>query len=94
MGITARKRRSEDRKKRKRAAKAAKRELYASLAGTSKKGKRQKKSVLPGFSDHIGGNCGNPGCDRCRSALIKPGCLTCKDGRLIIRPSARFDLAI
>jgi hypothetical protein len=96
MGLSARKRRSDDRRKRKRAAKAAKREQYAALAGTSKKGKRQSyKSVKPGTFNHAASNCGNPGCGKCYDQLVKVGTRVANvAGRLVIRPGARFDLAV
>lgn len=58
----------------KRAAKAQKRALYASLAGSSKKSKkRHKKRVgiarfntfTPGKHRHLMAYCGNPGCGKC-----------------------------
>lgn len=54
----------------KRAAKAAKRDAYKSLAGTSQKGKRKrkKKSVEPSGKkhSHAMANCGNSGCKLCK----------------------------
>lgn len=54
--------------KKKRALKAAKHAKYLSLAGTSKKAKKQKSKVL--YSSilkhaHAEANCGNPGCNKC-----------------------------
>lgn len=74
MGVAARKRKSAERMKLKRAAKAAKRAKYAALAGTSKKAKRQKrKSTLAGTFKHahVMSDCGNPGCKRCYPVKIK-----------------------
>ena len=60
--------------KRKRAEKAAKRAKYAALAGTSKKGKRQRKKsdgpASPFKGAHLMSNCGNPGCKKCHHLLV------------------------
>ena len=54
----------------KRSAKTAKRQLYASLAGSSKKNKKQTKHAhfnqfSPKKHRHLMENCGNPGCKKC-----------------------------
>lgn len=66
MGKAARKRRKDERMRKKRAMKMARRALYASLAGTSKKRKRiHAKSTPPGKFNHETSNCGNVGCKKC-----------------------------
>ncbi len=68
MGKSSRKNKHSEKMKRKRAVKMARRTLYASLAGTSKKNKRQRKrSVISGIYKHahIMKECGNPGCKKC-----------------------------
>ncbi len=67
MGMNARKLRSEKRKMRKRAAKAAKKALYQSYAGT---GRRKKKKSCPTGAtsqkgNHVMTDCGNIGCKAC-----------------------------
>ena len=54
----------------KRAAKAAKRALYASMRGTSKKNKKQNgrgefNNFSPKKHRHLMEDCGNSGCQRC-----------------------------
>lgn len=67
MGKASRKRRSDQRKQLKRAAKAQRRALYASLAGQSRRAKRQKRAagVTAQRGNHAMLDCGNPGCERC-----------------------------
>lgn len=54
MGAASKKRRSDDRRKRKRAMKAMRREQYRSLAGTSRS---RAKSVQPGTLNHATSDC-------------------------------------
>ena len=82
MSVAARKKRSGERMKRKREAKAAKRALYASYAGQS--AGRSVKSVQPGQFDHETTNCGNPGCDACRGDLVRQRNFTAVAGRLVL----------
>jgi hypothetical protein len=68
MSKTSRKKRSAERMKRKRAVKEARRSMYASLAGTSKKRKRQVSKAQTASAEkgsHRMSNCGNVGCVRC-----------------------------
>lgn len=71
MSKSGKARKHEDKMKRRRAEKAAKRAKYAALAGTSKKAKRiiraQSKSTVAGTYKHahVMANCGNPGCRKC-----------------------------
>ena len=70
MSITGNKRKHEGKMAKKRQAKAARKSKYASLAGTSKKGKVQRRqSKKKGASSHkhahLMANCGNAGCTRC-----------------------------
>lgn len=67
MGIRAKKIRAEKRKAIKRAAKEAKKKLYASYAGTGRRSNKTKKSSGPSWSrrSHEMVNCGNIGCKRC-----------------------------
>jgi hypothetical protein len=69
MGKSTKARKHADKMKKRRAEKAAKRALYASLAGTSKKKKKQaKKSIFGGSGHkhaHAIANCGNIGCQKC-----------------------------
>ncbi len=68
MGKQGRKRKHDEKMKRRRAAKAARRSNYASLAGTGKRRKKQAGgSKISGVYKHahIMANCGNIGCDRC-----------------------------
>jgi hypothetical protein len=67
MGKSARKRKANIRKEKKRAAKQAKRALYLSYAGTGKRKKKQNKKS--GYTaqrgNHVMLDCGNVGCARC-----------------------------
>lgn len=70
MGKAGRTRKHTEKMKAKRSAKAARRALYQSMAGTSKKAKKQnKKPEFNQFSatkhKHLVSNCGNTGCSRC-----------------------------
>lgn len=67
MGVKSRKTKHGQKMARKRAEKAARRAKYLALAGTSKKGKNQRKSVdSRGMKHaHIMSDCGNVGCKRC-----------------------------
>lgn len=68
MSKTARTRKRNEKMIRKRQEKAARKALYASLAGTSRKAKRQgRKSALAGTykGAHVMVDCGNPGCAKC-----------------------------
>ena len=60
--------RHEEKMKKKRAIKTARRDAYKALAGTSKKSKRQNtQSTPPSGKKHAHAmlNCGNPGCQKC-----------------------------
>lgn len=66
----ASKARAHDKKMRaKRAAKASRRALYASMVGTSRKGKKVRARNRAGVSAykhmHLVTNCGNIGCSQC-----------------------------
>lgn len=68
MGKSSRQRKHGEKMKRKRDMKAKRRALYASLAGTSRKAKKQRKaSSVSGIYKHAHAmaDCGNPGCRRC-----------------------------
>jgi hypothetical protein len=70
MSKSGKARKHEDKMKRRRAEKAAKRAKYAALAGTSSKTKRiiqRSKSTVAGIYKHahVMANCGNPGCRKC-----------------------------
>lgn len=68
MGKASRSKKHSDKMARKRAVKAARKSLYASLAGTSKKRKNQKKKIRISSGakhSHIMADCGNVGCQRC-----------------------------
>jgi hypothetical protein len=67
MGVTSRKSKHKSKMDRKREVKRARREAYASLAGTSRKSKRQGGHMAPSGHKHEHAmlNCGNAGCKRC-----------------------------
>ncbi len=68
MGKASRKRKHDDRMRKKRAAKSARKALYASLAGTGKRPKKVgRRSQVAGIFKHahVMTDCGNPGCNRC-----------------------------
>jgi hypothetical protein len=69
MSTSGKKRKHGEKMKRKRAAKAARRDAYKALAGTSAKSKRlrRNKSVEPSGRkhEHLMANCGNIGCKQC-----------------------------
>jgi hypothetical protein len=67
MGIRSKKRNAEGRKAKKRAAKAAKRALYASYAGTGRKRNNQGRASGPTALKgcHAMRDCGNVGCLGC-----------------------------
>lgn len=67
MGGLARKRRADKKKELKRQVKQQRRALYASLAGTSKKKKRQnpRKKITAQRGNHVMSDCGNVGCEKC-----------------------------
>ncbi len=68
MGKTARKSKHSAKMARKRAVKSARRALYASLAGTSKKNKKlgnRRAGPTVYKHAHIMADCGNVGCTRC-----------------------------
>lgn len=70
MGKASRARKHLKKMAEKRRAKAVKRALYASLAGTSRKAKKtRRKGLTRKFNyykhAHRVANCGNPGCKRC-----------------------------
>lgn len=71
---------------RKRAVKAARKTLYASLAGTSKKSKNQKKKIKISSNAkhaHLMSDCGNAGCKRCNpSKVVK------QNGNILLGQSA------
>ena len=60
---------AEKRRKSRRAAKDARKTLYASLRGTSKKNKKINKKGARIFTGkkhkHLMANCGNPACRKC-----------------------------
>lgn len=63
----------DEKMKRKRAEKAARKAQYEALAGTSKKKKKQgKKELTAGIYKHAHrmADCGNVGCKRCQTHLI------------------------
>lgn len=67
MSKSSRKRRTEEKKKLKRAAKSARKAFYASLAGTGKRKKKQNQSKgqTAQRGNHAMLNCGNVGCEKC-----------------------------
>lgn len=69
MGKKSRTRRSEARKRAKRAMKAQRRAYYESLKGTSRKSKKVRVRTRAGISTHkhlhLVTHCGNVGCGRC-----------------------------
>jgi hypothetical protein len=67
MGKASRKKSADRKKRAKQLAKAAKRALYASYAGTGRKVKknRKKAGATPQRGNHVMSDCGNPGCERC-----------------------------
>lgn len=67
MSKSSRKRNADVRRNKKRAAKAAKRALYASYAGTGRRAKKQgrKAEMNPQRGNHAMLICGNVGCERC-----------------------------
>ncbi len=80
MGKTSRASKHSAKMQRKRAVKAARRTLYASLAGTSKKSKNQKRRVRISSGakhSHKMADCGNAGCVRCNPLKrpLLPGCV-------------------
>lgn len=80
MGKKARTRRSEFRKKEKRARKERQRALYESYKteGKNKKSKRTalgaKRNRQVNTKNHMLGTCGNVGCERCFPHLRRPRC--------------------
>lgn len=79
MGIAGRKRKHGEKMAKKRAAKAAKRDKYQKLAGTSKRAKRSNGRKMRSNLKHAHAmaNCGNPGCQKCfprprRKIFVKP----------------------
>jgi hypothetical protein len=67
MGVAGKRRRAELRKSRKRAVKAARRQLYASYAGQGRRTTKDHTSTgyTPQRGNHVMLNCGNVGCERC-----------------------------
>jgi len=68
MGRIAKAKRADQRRRFKRAAKAQKKAVYASLRGTSKKSKKvlsRAKGKNPNKHQHLVENCGNIGCASC-----------------------------
>lgn len=68
MGRASKTRRAEEKKRKKRAAKIARKLLYASYAGQGRRNKkrasrRKEPSTIKGA--HVISNCGNIGCERC-----------------------------
>lgn len=73
MSKEARTRKHKAKMERKRAAKLARKNLYASLAGTSRRRKRRGRSARHSSTRglHVMSNCGNIGCARCFASLNK-----------------------
>ena len=75
MGRLGRAKRHDKKMRARRAAKNAKKALYASLKGTSKKGKkvraRTRTGASPGKHRHLVENCGNIGCSKCFPEFVR-----------------------
>lgn len=73
MGVAGRQKKHKEKMARKRAVKAAKRDKYKALAGTSKRAKRHKNKSGPSNTKgaHLMQNCGNVGCKKCFPRLNK-----------------------